>query len=173
MFKIKLSAIAAERLEAEYSELLRLYGLTNQWLGHALLKLARQAQQSRPDLAPPSNCYESVFIYGVIPELCRRLTGVKLKLPEIDWVIREKSNYDLRLLIGYCLQNIAESRLPGWDLISLEAINGNAVVFAIDRLCPGVIGDKADPLVKGISEIAQIRNTPYDGIWRPTLMNYP
>ncbi|MDO8416546.1 MAG: hypothetical protein Q7S87_10095 [Agitococcus sp.] len=172
MFKIKLSPESRARLDAETAELSRLYTLTNEWLAHALLKLARMAQKATPEHTPDAYVYNSRLIYGVLPEISRRLGTVNLHLAEIDWEMQEKSDYELRLQAGYCLQNIGDSRLPGWNLLTSEPANGNPVVFAIDRLCAGVLGDKEDVLVTRMTEIAHHRNVHYTGVWAPSILKY-
>jgi hypothetical protein len=172
MFRLKLSPETRTRLDAETAELARLYQLTDEWLAHALLKLARMAQRSTPEHTPDANIYQSRLIYGIIPKICRRLGTVQLTLSEIDWVIREKTDYQLRLHTGYCLQNIGDSSLRGWDLLTHEPANGNPVVYAIDRVCPGILGDKEDTLVSRLSEIARHRKVTYEGVYTPAILHY-
>jgi len=56
-------------------------------------------------------------------------------------------------------------------LLLHEPVNGNPVVYAIDRLSPGDMQNK-DNLTKRMLEIAQIRNVEYIGVWTPDMMNY-
>jgi hypothetical protein len=171
MFKLNLSAELRQSIEAERAELKRLYGLTSQWLAHALLKLARQAQAATPQYSPhEAPTYNSRLIWGIVPELARRLGTVKLTLEEIDWEIRELSDYELRLRIGYTLANVGHETLPGWSLLSAEVVNGNPVVFGIDRLCPGKVEDRDDPVVRRSLEICRYRGCAYTGVWTPDFL---
>ena len=168
-FRFPLSSEARERMQQDQREAARLYGLTNAWLAAALLAAARQAQAASPDLDPSEPTYESRLIWGIVPELARRLGVVKLTTKEIDWEIRELSNYQLRLRAGYTIKNIACSARPGWRTLTRDMGNGNGVVYAIDRLCPGRMGDREDPVVRSLTELSLCRGRPYAGIWTPAL----
>ncbi|MDO9179322.1 MAG: hypothetical protein Q7U16_13545 [Agitococcus sp.] len=117
--------------------------------------------------------YAACLIYEVIPEISRRL-GVlgPLPLKQGDEILRAKTAYQLRLLTGNCLHNISDFHLPGWDLLTHDPVNGNPVVYAIDRLCPGVLGDKEDILVTRMTEVARYRNVAYNGAWTPAILQY-
>jgi hypothetical protein len=168
-FAFPLSADARARIEHDRREALRLYGLTNPWLASALLNAARQAQAASPHLKPDECTYEARLIWGVVPELARRLGVVKLTTNEIDWQIRELSDYNLRLRAGYTLRNIAYSTRPGWRELSRDIGNGNMVIYAVDRLCPGRLDDRDDPIVRNLSELAACRERPYSGVWTPAM----
>lgn len=173
MFKLNLSAQLIAQLESDRNELVRLYGLTNEWLAHALLKLARLAQKATPEYSPHDYpTYNSRLIWGIVPELARRLGTVRLKLEEIDWEIRELSDYDLRLRIGNTLGNVGHITAPGWNMLSAETVNGNPVVFAIDRLCAGKVDDRNDPIVRLATEIGRYRGCPYSGVWTPEFLTH-
>jgi len=176
-------AAACARAETEQNEITRLHGLTDIWLANEILKLARQARacSSYPynedvrELAPVSAwhlTYEARLVWGVIPELARRIGVVKLATNEIDWEIRELSDYELRLRVGYCIQNVGPSLNPGWKMITRELVNGNPIAMAADRLLPGRVGDRDDPITRNISEVARNRGVAYRGVWQPSLMDY-
>jgi hypothetical protein len=169
MFKWNLSAETLAAIELEKNEAFRLYGLTNSWLASALIKLAREAQKISPEFRPEDNTYNARLIYGIVPELARRLGPIKLEMREIDWEIRELNNYELRERAGYCLLNIRNTDLPGWVMLSREVANGNPVVYAMDRLCPGRLGDKDDPVTKRITELSAYRKKTYTGVWTPDI----
>ena len=168
-FKTLLSPEARARIEEDRREALRLYGLGNAWLAAALLAAARQAQASAPHRAPDELTYDARLVWGIVPELARRLGVVKLTTNEIDWEIRELSDYDLRLRAGYTLKNICYSDLPGWRQLTRDIGNGSMVVYAVDRLCPGRMGDCDDPIVRNLVELAACRGRPYDGVWTPAM----
>lgn len=163
---------APRNLEQEQRETFRLYQLTDPWLSRELLKLCRQAQKTVPPRASSSLDYTSAFLYGIVPEIARRLSPVKLNQNEINWDLRGLSNYELRIRTGHCLQNIDESGLPGWVMLSRDVSNGNCVLFALDRLSPGDITDKNDPLIRRIKETSLLRGKSFDGVWSPRLCHY-
>lgn len=168
-FVFPLSAEARARVEHDRREALRLYGLGNAWLAAALLAAARQAQSATPERRPDECTYDARLIWGIVPELARRLGVVKLTTNEIDWEIRELSDYQLRVRAGYTLKNISYSTAPGWRLLTRDIANGNAVVYALDRLCPGRMGDREDPIVRNLTELAACRGRPYAGVWTPAI----
>ena len=43
------------------------------------------------------------------------------------------------------------------------------VVYGLDRLCPGRLGDRDDPIVRNLTELAACRQRPYEGVWTPAL----
>lgn len=170
-FRYNLSSVQLDELERERSEMRRLYGLTDTWLANALLKLVRQAQKAAPALQPEDNTYTARFVYGLLPELARRLGSVRLETREIDWEIRELTDYELRRCTGNCLLHLEQWSLPGWSMLTREVANGNPVAFAMDRLCPGVLGDRQDPVTRRIEEIAGYRKKPYNGVWTLDLLD--
>jgi len=168
-FVFPLSAEARARIEQDRREAQRLYGLGNAWLAAALLAAAREAQATSPERAPDECTYDARLIWGIVPELARRLGVVKLTTNEIDWEIRELSDYQLRVRAGHTLKNISYSTAPGWRLLTRDIGNGNAVVYAVDRLCPGRMGDREDPIVWNLTELAACRGRPYAGVWTPAM----
>lgn len=164
-FVFPLSAEAQARIEQDRREAQRLYGLGNAWLAAALLAAAREAQAASPERKPGECTYDARLIWGIVPELARRLGVVKLTTNEIDWEIRELSDYELRVRAGHTLKNISYSTAPGWRLLTRDIGNGNAVVYAVDRLCPGRMGDRDDPIVRNLTELAACRGRPYAGVW--------
>jgi len=168
-FVFPLSAEARARIEHDRREAQRLYGLGNAWLAAALLAAAREAQAASPERAPGECTYDARLIWGIVPELARRLGVVKLTTNEIDWEVRGLSDYDLRVRAGHTLKNISYSTVPGWRLLTRDIANGNAVVYAVDRLCPGRMGDREDPIVRNLTELAVCRGRPYAGVWTPEI----
>lgn len=169
IFNALLSPEARARIEQDRREALRLYGLGNAWLASALLAAAREAQAAAPHRAPDEYTYDARLIWGIVPELARRLGVVKLTTNEIDWEIRVLSDYELRVRAGHALKNIGYAVAPGWRMLSRDIGNGNMVVYALDRLCPGRMGDRDDPIVRNLTELAACRGRPYDGIWTPAI----
>lgn len=166
MLKLNLSQESQARLESERREALRLYSLTNQWLATALLRLARDARRLTM-LRPEDGTYDSALVWGVVPELTRRLGLVKLEVAEIDWEIRELTDYELRQRIGHTLANASRRLSAPWDILTLAPAHGNPVAVGVDRLCPGRMSDREDPLTRGLTEISRIRHVAYEGVWTP------
>lgn len=158
---------AQERLARNDAEALRLYHLGDAWLARELLALAREAQKATPQHRPEAPTYNSVLIYGIIPEIARRLGVVKLALSELNWEVRPKSDYELRVHAGHCLKNIGYSTLPGWNMLTRDVCHGNPVLYAVDRLCPGAAGDKEDPSCRLLAEVAAARKKSFSGVWTP------
>lgn len=169
MFKFQLPPEALARIQAESREATRLYGLRNAWLASALLQLARQAQASRPEIRAGECTYDARLIWGIVPEIARRLGVVKLTTNEIDWEIRPLSDYQLRVRTGYTIANTERHRLPGWSQLTRDPEGCNAVVVALDRLCPGRVEDRDDPITRRLVEIARVRGTTYNGVWTPEI----
>lgn len=172
MLRNLLSPESLARLDRRQAEVTRMYGLTTPWLASAILKLGRNL---RAELAIPldDSTYDSSLVWGIIPELVRRLGPVKLDTAEIDWTVRDLSDYELRQRLGNTLKNVSRRRCEGWELLTEEAANGNPLVMAIDRLIPGVVGDNADSLTRSLAEIAGCRGVPFAGIWTPAMLGKP
>lgn len=170
MFKFKLSEESQARLQAERRETSRLYGLTNQWLAAALLRLARDARKST-SMRPDDCTYDATLVWGIVPELARRLGAVKLEVAEINWEVRTASNYELRQRAGYAISNAAERSSFAWQMLTRLPVHGNPVVFGVDRLCPGVPGDLEDPIARQLTEVSRVRGKPYSGICAAELFN--
>jgi len=167
MFKFLLSPETRARLEAERTETFRLFGLTDDWLANALLKLAREAQATSTSLRPDTPTYNARLIYGIVPEVARRLGAVNLNQREIDYEIRALSDYGLRVRAGHCIGNIADSNEPGWALLTRDVGFGNPVAFALDRILPGRPGDRDDPINRRVQELAETKRLAYTGSWFP------
>jgi len=168
MFRELLSEEARQSLDAMERECARLHRLTDQWLAAALLKLARQAQADMPDLGQHGHTYDSRLIWSLIPEVSRRLGTVRLLPAEFDLEIRPLSDYELRIRVGNTLYNVGRAQSAAWKLLTRDCANGNPTAMAVDRLCPGVLGDRDDPLVKRLTEVAFHRKVPFHGVWAPS-----
>jgi hypothetical protein len=168
MFSLKLRPETRARLDEENKEVLRLFSLTDAWLATALLGMSRQARKVAGLAQPDVPTYDSRLVWGILPELARRLgTPRRLVLEEIDWEIRNLSNYELRVRLGHTLYNVRERSLAPWNLLTRIPSNGNPVAIAMDRLHPGTLGDKGDPITKSLEEVCQHRKTAYSGVWTP------
>lgn len=159
-----------EFMDSEQRESERLYGLTNRWLGDALLQLSRVARCHAHHLKPSQRVYDNTFIWQVVPEIAKRL-GVRRFLPSerTDREITQMSDGELREMAMLCIGNISLSRywqLPGWSQLLKEPADGNGVVFAVDRLSPGSL-ERPDSIVRRLQEVAHNRGVQYDGVWTP------
>lgn len=173
MFKMNLDPELRARIEHDRRESRRLYALTDTWLAHAILALARQAQGNAPEHAIENgDTYNSRLIWGIVPELARRLGPVKLTTQEIDWEIRALNDHELRIRTGHTIGNIAFCVRPGWRMLTREPIHGNPLVMAVDRLAPGRLDDRDDPIMRRLVEIARNRGAPFDGIWMPAVDDF-
>lgn len=71
-----------------------------------------------------------------------------------------------------CLSHINPFRSNAntrWTMLLREPANGNPIVYAVDRLCPGNLS-QPDTLVKQLRKIAGYRGAEYDGRWTPAMM---
>ena len=172
-----LSEESRQRLEHRRREVLRLAELSPRWLAAELLRLARRARTESCRWNAFDIVYDSQFIWHGVPELARRLGAGPLAADELvgdEWA--GLSDYELRRGLGHCLGNIGQGayfEMPAWELLLNEPANGNPVVMGVDFLCPGCPGDREDPLVVRLAEIARARGVPFDGIWSLSFLNGP
>jgi hypothetical protein len=63
------------QIDAERGETARLYGLSDRWLGEAVLALARKVRAEIPKYGAPNpyGSYNDHLVWQVIPELARRV----------------------------------------------------------------------------------------------------
>jgi len=166
MFKFHLKPDTQARLAAERREIQRLYRLTDPWLAAALLRLARDARKLAP-YRPDDPIYDARLVWGLVPELARRLGTVRLEAQEIDWAMRRLSDYELRVTAGLCLANTAGQDTRAWSLLTRLPVHGNPVAIAADRLVPGAPDDRDDPIARQLAEVATLRGIRYEGLWTP------
>lgn len=178
MFSFMLSEETNARLAAEKAEVVRLHGLTDRWLAHALLQLTRKARAERPELRPIDDGYAESLVWRIAPEIARRLGASGLFQQELDSELKSTSLKNLRNRLASTLANTerpAHSRrreLSAWFLVTREPCNGNPLAIAMDRLCPGSLTDRDDRMTRAIAEVARSRGCVYDGVWTPSLMTY-
>ncbi|WP_222946043.1 hypothetical protein [Paraburkholderia sp. UCT31] len=161
-YERRFDETASERAEVE-----RLYGLDAPLLANRLLQLARSARRSEPEWAPEDRAYESRLIFGVVPELARRLGGMTMRLHAFDRPTRTLSDSALRMRAGDCLSNIRHRRAEGWVLLTRDIEDGNPVGIAADRLVAGRVGDSDDAFIRRLDGVARVRGIEYEGVWTP------
>lgn len=174
MFKNLLSPESLARLEQTRLTVLEFYSATDEQLGAKLLECARQARDQAPYPANPwMFTYTTAYFWHLVPEVALRLNP-SLELTEKERNSEDflyQSDYELRLTVGCFLRNMAcMTGTPGAELLTRESCNGNLMVLAIDRLCPGNLADKTDTLTAAIVSVARGRGTPYDGTWTPDVL---
>ncbi|WP_455233238.1 hypothetical protein [Geopseudomonas aromaticivorans] len=172
MFRKLLSEESRKKLEANRAELARMYQLPDRWLASELLRLAREAQAGlrAEGRHPNEGVYDSVFAWHILPELAKRLGATSFLAQErTDSSIVRASNEDLRFRAGLCLANNGTVTLRN-SLLSYSVVNGNPVVYALDRIAaPG----PDDPVAKRIWEVAKYRGVDCpDGRWSPAMLDY-
>lgn len=183
-FKIHLSPEARRKLDAQRAELARLYQLPDRWLAEALLRLARKVRSGAAELfVERDRCYETALVWNVIPEIAKRLGKLNdtafMRGERDDWELRRLDNKALRVTVGAYIKNtsqfylerkgsIPEDVKSAWELISHEAVNGNPIVIALDRVAPPSLPlDPDDHLANQMYAINIQRGNPTEAVWRP------
>src|SRR3546814_731879 len=160
-FSKLLSPEQRERIAAVQQEVERLYGLSDRWLGEALLKLARETRAEFPDLAvnPHGLSYDANFVWHVVPEVAKRLGARNLQPNEgISQNIASMNDDALRCTVGAYLHNIAIDRMgmsvkgprpTAAEILAHSLPNGNPVAFAVDRIAPAPLpGEDTDDWIR-------------------------
>jgi hypothetical protein len=171
-FLIPLSAEARAALDHRQSELARLYELTNLELAAELMNLVAAARLERPDMTVDREVYDSSLLWHVIPEVARRLGATCAPSEKVEPKLQLESPQEFRRTIGIYLRFVARYETgTAWNILTNEACNGNPLVFAVDRLCPGDLEDKEDWITRGIKEVAHHRGVAYEGVWMPEMLD--
>lgn len=164
------------------AQLVRLHGLPDRWLAVALMKLARDCRSLYPeDLPVPANdrggTYDNNLVWNLVPEIAYRLGHREFQTNERrDPRYASASLPELREVTGIYLAHSsrecgtketrpAQPAIDPWRLLLHEAVNGNPLAIALDRLCPPT-ADMTDRLVSALREISHNRGLPAD-IWSP------
>lgn len=167
-FEKLISVKTRARLNKLRTELNRLVQLPNQELAAELCTLLADARGELPAAQPNQPVYESSFLWHVLPEVIARLSNDQ---PQQPTGLSTLSNQSFRHMAGQCLMNLSRySNGWAWALLTNEACNGNPVVMALDRICPGDLADPGDIITCRIKEIARIRGTAYTGVWTPAVL---
>ncbi|MTH95230.1 hypothetical protein [Roseibium sp. RKSG952] len=132
--------------EQEKTEVLRLQGLTDAWLGTAILKLARDCRNLFPlALGDPHACvYDNAFVWHLVPELAKRLGAYGIQPNEARrFELIEASNEDLARLTECYAGNISmgswepetpPKTFPPHILLSRPEQLGNPAIIAANRI---------------------------------------
>lgn len=178
-FKLDITQEQRIRQDRISSEIVRLYGLTDRWLGQEILQLARQGRQDRQDkLSDPGNeNYDTSFVWNLAPEIARRLGAGPLQLNESRSIrLRSASDRELREMTGLFLSNNSLDRMSrnfdmsyedalcsrvseSLEILGREFVNGNPIAIAIDRICEPAPADndRRDWIARHTREIARYR----------------
>lgn len=164
-----LSPESRAMLARRREDILNCYALSNTALAQRLLDLSKEARAESPDLDLTVMTYDSAMFVCMIPELARRLGLVVPGAAESELV--KLSAAEFREYVGVFLRNISRyHRGYAWQYLTNEAINGNPVVMAIDRICPGDVESKTDYLVVSMKSVAASRGKPFNGVWTPAVL---
>lgn len=170
-----------ERVEIIQSEIMRLYMLTDRFLGRALLKIGREARAYAPDALgnPAAGGYDVILAWGVIPRLASRL-GENDLLPAEEAFARSLTAdaAEFRTLVGSCMNNsslrllVAETDSLPLSLLNREFVNGNPITMALDRVHPPT-PESADWCARHMREISWNRfgHGEHDA-WSPEFQNF-
>src|SRR3546814_11383002 len=122
-FSKLLSPEQRERIAAVQQEVERLYGLSDRWLGAALLKLARETRAEFPELAvnPHGLSYDANFVWHVVPEVAKRLGARNLRPPEgTSPHLPSMTTAALRFACGALLCKLPNHRIGALSRLSWE-----------------------------------------------------
>lgn len=169
-FATLLSPAARKKLDAVRAERTRAYGLSNTQLGALLLRLSAEFIEERN--LKRSVTYDSSFAFSILPELARRL-GVAIDPSQDNAELIGMTAREFRFRAGNTLVNTGRGNSFVSDLLLCEPCHGNIVVFALDRICPGIASDRDDPICRSLAEVSRNRGVPFDGIWTPAIEDYP
>lgn len=168
-FEKLLSPQARAMLARRKEDTRNCFSMTDVDLAQRLLVLAKEAREERPDLDMELRSYDTVLLSVVLPELATRLGLTVASAREERY--RSMDARAFRHVVGIILRN--SSRYAGdyaWKFIVNEAINGNPIVIALDRICPGDLMDRDDMLTHEIANIAHMRGKPFNGVWTPAML---
>lgn len=184
-FRKFLSPESIRRIERTQTELARIHGLEDRWLGEEILRLARRARDENPKLLadPRGTSYSPNFVWQVIPEIARRL-GAKPGLNEAtDPDVIRTDDLRLREITGHYLANSSlrygmDRQIDKGDeitaiaLLEHEACNGNPVAMAIDRICPPAPQGETqnDPLARSIWSVGRYLDGVQVAAWSPEVV---
>lgn len=175
----KLPPHLKEKVDAEMTEMKRLYALPDRWLAEELLRLARTIRERTSYAArdPKGDTYNSSVVWDFVPEIAYRLGG-KLQLNEsIDPQIKMAKGEDLRMYAAAFTIGVAEiyfrdarrgERLCPVDILFHNYCNGSPIMMAVDRLAPPS-PESEDSIARQIREIAAVRGHEPAAMWHPGL----
>jgi len=182
-FKTLISQEARARIDFTQREMARLYGLSDLWLGAALLRLARQARQAMPKLLGDScqPVYDATFVWHLVPNIAKRLGASSLQFNENrreDIILSEGQefrelvgSYLKNLSMGWCQREHPIDRPTACEILGHDLANGNPVAMAIDRLVPAPVDERgrSDWIARHLREISAIRGFEATPHWSPKL----
>ena len=172
------------RIAATRDEMARLHALPDRWLAEALLRMAREARSSHPDLRDPfGDTYSPAFLWQAVPEAARRLGGKLSPNEAADPSYRTMPDAEFRAMLGIYLKNVSLSRYAdpagrdrarpsAMDLLGHEFVNGNPVAMAADRICPPPPpgDDRGDWIARHTREISRTRGHGETAEWHPGIL---
>lgn len=138
----------AARLERSRIRVERLYALPDRWLGREIAGMARRVRASVPELASPAaegDGYSKHMLWDVVPEIARRLGEPLLPNESADVGLRTAGEIELRRDVSTIMSNVSSVRLmqlvpedlqDDLHMLLLDAVNGNPVAVALDRVAP-------------------------------------
>lgn len=184
-FRKMLSPETLARMDAKRAEIGRLYALGDRWLAEEILKHARLVRQIYPDRLGQDahvnrSSYSTAYVWNVVPEIAARLGATHFLAGERSEEFRMLSSDALRDWVGGAMPWVGSLPMAQkdlvrgfhpWDLLTTEFVNGNPVVFALDRVAPPSDESK-DWCARHMREIARNRGfEPVSG-WHPWFNDY-
>lgn len=136
------------------TEMLRIFNLQDQFLGRAILNIARVVRTADPERfstrldAPRLDQYENRIVWALIPALAQQLGDTSLDANEKHMARSvPKDHKSLRKYAGQCLKNgnftrnTKEKDVFEMRCLAHEIVNGNPISIALDRVAPPTAAD--------------------------------
>jgi len=179
-FRKFLSPEALARLDARRAEIERLYGLGDRWLARELVGLARRVRDIYPDDLGQAQhlrggTYDTTYVWDLILEIAARLGHQDFVPGERRAEIRALDGKELREWVGTTMKWLSsrpeedphlQRGIHPWDLLTTTFVNGNPVVFALDRVAPPTPASE-DWCAIHMREIARYRGFGEVAAWFP------
>lgn len=174
----------AARLERSRIRVERLYALPDRWLGREIAGMARRVRASVPELASPAaegDGYSKHMLWDVVPEIARRLGEPLLPNESADVGLRTAGEIELRRDVSTIMSNVSSVRLmqlvpedlqDDLHMLLLDAVNGNPVAVALDRVAPPG-PDADDRIARHVREVSGNRGHEPTSSWHPALQRAP
>ena len=166
--------------------IMRIYSLSNRWLGEELIRLARRVRADFPDELghPYAKEREVDFVWHIIPEISKRL-GVTKFLPNErnNGDISSRDNQQLRIFLGvflhevnlsrWCLKHFPHETFPKAGEILCNTITlGNPILFAMNKISEPFPPeqDDIDWFSNEIRKFSVEQGHEETAIWNPDLL---
>lgn len=171
-FILHISDIATEPTPS--NEVRRFFELTDLWKARALQRVARSALDALPPdvVGKQARTVERRLLRDIVPELALRLGMPRHLAGELgDPQLRLADCFEFRervtTVLG-ALPRIPAAFMPSLGALSRDAMAGNLVAIALDRVAPPLV--ESDPLAAAVGQAWAARGVFGRLTWAPTLL---